>query len=85
MLKNQYLSFGFGDSMYNTDMVIFVSNSTNPIVMDTFSLREEAPYVKRNNYYDSIITSNDTHMMFETTRLLDTRNYDDFVIKLVRK
>ncbi|CDW89749.1 cytochrome b5-like heme steroid binding domain containing protein [Stylonychia lemnae] len=79
--KGQYLAFGYGYSMKNVDMVIFQS-STIPQVLDLYSNDEAIPQIDSQQDYISNFTTNSTHVNFVATRLLETTDSNDKVIKL---
>lgn len=43
MLKNQFLGIGYGTSMTNTDMVVFLGDPSNPEVRDLFAIGHVTP------------------------------------------
>eukprot|EP00347_Sterkiella_histriomuscorum_P018114 403346733 len=80
--NNQYLAFGYGRSMSNTDMVIF-QGSNPPQVLDTFSYGYGTPQTDSvNNYQIISSTNNATHANIVVQRPLNTGDNLDKVVTL---
>ena len=87
MPDNAYFSIGFGDSMYNTDMLAWFSDNGTGSVVDYYSEGEFTPSEDiTQNFSEGLANAFDSttkRMTFVTRRPLDTSDLDgDFVVKL---
>lgn len=87
MPDNAYFSIGFGDSMYNTDMLAWFSDNGTGSVVDYYSEGEYTPSEDiTQNFSEGLANAFDStmkRMTFVTRRPLDTSDLDgDFVVKL---
>ena len=82
LLKDSWLSFGFGADMFGTDMLVFLE--TEKKVLDLWSDGYATPAEDDTQSLTTKVlpTSTDGTTVFETRRKLDTGDPDDFVIQL---
>ena len=73
MRDNSWLALGFGESMYNTDMIAWHTFGVNSYAADYWSWKNGTPDADSNNDLKSThVVEPDGRVTFTTTRKLDT-------------
>ena len=83
MRNNSWIALGFGESMFNTDMMGWHALGENSYTADYWATRNGTPGWDSNNDLNTThVVEPDGRVTFTTTRKLDTGDNQDFAIKL---